>query len=111
VDDEWPPRENRVQAALWEAERALERFEYLPAARTLARVFGLAGEREELVRGLHHLAAAGYKSRAGDAGRACRQLDHARRRLAPFPEAERLVDLVQRDVDSGGWTAGGTGRR
>lgn len=100
MDEEWPPRENRVQAALWEAERCLERHEYLPATNALARVFGLAGEREELVRGLHHLAAAGYRAQTGDAGGARRQLDHARRRLASFPDAGWLVDLVQGDVDS-----------
>lgn len=102
MDEEWPPRENRVQAALWEAERCLERHEYLPATSALARVFGLAGEREELVRGLHHLAAAGYRAQTGDAGGARRQLDHARRRLAAFPDVRPLVDLVQQDVDSAG---------
>lgn len=102
MDDEWPPRENRVQAALWEAERHLERREYLPATSALAGIFGLAAEREELVRGLHHLAAAGYRAQTGDSGRALRQLDHARRRLASFPEASRLVDLVRQDVDSAG---------
>jgi hypothetical protein len=102
VDEEWPPRENRVQAALWEAEGCLERREYLPATDALARVFGLAGEREELVRGLHHLAAAGYRAQTADARGARRQLDHARRRLAPFPEAAPLIELVQTDVESPG---------
>ncbi|HEU0337072.1 MAG TPA: hypothetical protein VFR43_10990 [Gaiellaceae bacterium] len=102
MDDEWPPRENRVQAALWEAEGCLERGEYLPATDALARVFGLAGEREGLVRGLHHLAAAGYRAQTADARGARRQLDHACRRLAPFPEAEPLIELVRRDVESTG---------
>jgi hypothetical protein len=102
VDDEWPPRENRVQAALWEAERCLERREYLRATDALARVFGLAGEREQLVRGLHHLAAAGYRGQTEDARGARRQLDHARRRLAPFPDAAPLIELVGRDVESPG---------
>jgi hypothetical protein len=102
VDDDWPPRENRVRAAAWEAERCLERREYLAATDALARVFGLAGEREELVRGLHHLATAGYRAQTGDAGGSRRQLDHARRRLASFPEAEPLIDLVQRDIESPG---------
>jgi hypothetical protein len=65
-------------------------------------VFGLAGDREELVRGLHHLATAGYRAQTGDAGGSRRQLDHARRRLASFPEAEPLIDLVQRDIESPG---------
>jgi hypothetical protein len=102
VDDDWPPRENRVQAAVWETERCLERREYLAATDALARVFGLAGEREELVRGLHHLATAGYRAQTGDAAGARRQLDHARRRLVSFPEAEPLIDLVQTDIESAG---------
>ena len=100
--DEWPPRENRVQAALWEAEGCFERQEYVAASSALARVFGLAGEREELVRGLHHLAAAGYRAQTGEDRRARGQLDRARRRLLSFPDAAWLVDLVQRDLDSSG---------
>ena len=102
MDDEWPPRENRVRAALWDAERSLERREYLAATDRLASVFGLADEREELVRGLHHLGAAGYRAQIGEPFRARRQLDRARRRLAPFPEATSLVELVTRDVESAG---------
>jgi hypothetical protein len=100
VDDEWPPRESRVQAALWDAERSLERREYLAATSRLADVFGLAGDREELVRGLHHLGAAGYRAQAGEPDRARRQLEKARRRLASFPDAAPLVDLVGRDIES-----------
>ena len=102
MDEEWPPPEARVQAALWEAERSLERREYLVVTSRLADVFGLAGEREELVRGLHHLGAAGYRAQAGDSERARRQLDKARRRLARFPEVAALVDVVARDVESPG---------
>ena len=102
MEDEWPPREARVQAALWEAERSLERHEYVAATSRLADVFGLAGDREELVRGLHHLGAAGYRARTGDPDRARRQLERARRRLAPFPDVAPLVDLVARDIESAG---------
>ncbi|HWO78905.1 hypothetical protein [Gaiella sp.] len=100
MDDEWPPREARVQAALWEGERLLERRAYLAAADALAGVFGIAGEREELVKGLHHLAAAGYRAQIGEADRARRQLGRARRRLAAFPDAAPLVALVERDIES-----------
>jgi hypothetical protein len=102
VDDEWPPPEARVQAALWDAERSLERREYLVATSRLADAFGLAGNREELVRGLHHLGAAGYRAQTGEPIRARRQLGRARARLAPFPEAAPLIDLVARDIESAG---------
>ena len=102
MDEEWPPREARVQATLWEAERSLERREYVAATSRLADVFGLAGDREELVRGLHHLGAAGYRARIGDPHRARRQLERARCRLAPFPEAAPLIELVARDIESAG---------
>ena len=101
-DDEWPPPESRVRSALWDAERALERREYLVATSRLADVFGLGGDDEELVRGLHHLAAAGYRAQTGEPDRARRQLDRARRRLEPFPDVESLIDLVARDVESAG---------
>jgi hypothetical protein len=102
VDDEWPPREARVQAALWDAERSLERREYLVVTSRLADVFGLAGDQEALVRGLHHLGAAGYRAQVGEPDRARRQLEMARRRLAPYPDVGPLVDLVARDVESAG---------
>jgi hypothetical protein len=102
VDEEWPPREARVQAALWEGERLLERRAYLAASDALAGVFGIGGEREELVKGLHHLAAAGYRAQIGEVDRARRQLERARRRLAPFPDAAPLVALVEGDVESAG---------
>ena len=102
MDEEWPPREARVQAALWEAERSLERGEYLVATSRLADVFGLGGEQEELVRGLHHLGAAGYRAQTGEPVRARRQLERARARLTPFAEAAPLIDLVARDIESAG---------
>jgi len=89
-----------VQAALWEGERLLERRAYLAAADALAGVFGIPGEREELVKGLHHLAAAGYRAQIGEADRAGQQLGRARRRLAAFPDAAPLVALVERDIES-----------
>jgi hypothetical protein len=102
VDDEWPPPENRVRAALWDAEGAIERQEYAYATSRLASVFGIAGEQEELVRGLHHLAAAGYRAQAGEALRATRQLERARRRLGRFPDAAPLIELVASVVESAG---------
>jgi hypothetical protein len=101
--EDWRPPEVRVRAALWEAEGQLERREYFAAARTLERVFDDGGE---LVRGLHHLAAAGYKSQTGVPERARRQLEHARRRLTPFLRGRHDVDVrgllasVEADVDS-----------
>ena len=91
-----------MQAALWEGERLLERRAYLAAADALAGVFGIAGEREEHVKGLHHLAAAGYRAQIGQADRARRQLERGRRRLAAFPESAPLVALVERDIESAG---------
>ena len=102
MDDEWPPRESRVQAAIWDAERSLERREYLAATNRLEDVLDLAGEREELVRGLHHLGAAGYRAQTGEPLRARRQLERARRRLAPFPDAAPLIERVARDIESAG---------
>jgi hypothetical protein len=106
LDDEldWPPPDARLLSALWRAEGHLERGEYATAAHTLEHVLAL-GERE-LVRGLYHLAAAGYKARDGDRRRAMRQLAHARRRLAPFlpahsdVEVASLLDLVADEVES-----------
>jgi hypothetical protein len=102
VDDEWPPRENRVRAALWDAEGSIERHEYLAATSRLASVFGIADDREELVHGLHHLGAAGYRAWTGEPERARRQLEHARRRLAPFPDVLPLIELVAREIESAG---------
>ena len=102
MGDEWPPREARVQAAVWDAERSLERGEYLVVTSRLAGVFGLAGDKEELVRGLHHLGAAGYRAQVGEPDRARRQLEKARRRLAPYADVAPLVDRVARDIESAG---------
>jgi hypothetical protein len=100
--DDWPPRENLVRAVLWEAEGCFERGEYFAAAQALQRIFGLAGDEEQRVRGLHHLAAAGYRAQTGDVARARRQLDHARRRLAGSSGVAPLIDRVERDVESAG---------
>jgi hypothetical protein len=105
--DDWPPPEARVRAALWQAEGCIERREYFAAARALSDVFDVApvGERG-VVRGLHHLAAAGYKHADGDDRGARRQLAHARRRLEPFLPAHdevdlaALLDLVTQEIQS-----------
>ena len=91
-----------MQAALWEGERLLERRAYLAASSALGDVFGIAGERAALVKGLHHLAAAGYRAQVGEGDRARRQLERARRRLAAYPEAAPLVALVASDIESAG---------
>jgi hypothetical protein len=96
-DLDWPPAAARVRSAIWRAEGHIERRGYGQAARALAEVFGLGGD-EELLRGLHHLAAAGRKHQDGQPDRARRQLEHARRRLGR--RRARLVRLVQRDLDS-----------
>jgi hypothetical protein len=92
--DDWPPAEARVRAALWRAEGHLERGEYAAAAQALEGAAGAAGDDEELVRGLNHLAAAGYRTQNGDAARARRQLEHARRRLQPYLRTATDVDLA-----------------
>lgn len=104
---DWPPPKARLRAAVWRAEGHLGRREHVAASRALAEVFELAGADErEFLRGLHHLAAAGYKGQRGDAVRARRQLAHAQRRLAPYLPAHReldlarLLELVERDLGS-----------
>jgi hypothetical protein len=89
---EWPPPEARLTAILWRAEGHLERSEFLAAASALDEGEGL-GE-DELLAGLRHLAAAGYRSQIGETERARRQLAHARRRLAPFLPEYCGVDLA-----------------
>jgi hypothetical protein len=96
-DLEWPPPAARVKAAVWRAEGHIERAEYAQAASALEPVFGLGGD-EDLLRGLHHLAAAGWRHQHGEPGRARRQLDHARRRLGR--RRPRLVALVERELGS-----------
>ena len=103
-EDDWPPPDARYRSALWRAEGHLERGEWAHAANTLDDVIGVGDD--ELVRGLRHLAAAGYRARGGDRVRARRQLEHARSRLAPYlPEheevdVEALLELVRREVES-----------
>jgi hypothetical protein len=96
-DEEWPPRADRLRAIRWRAEGHLERDEFFASAGTLAEAFELLGPGEgEVFRGLHHLAAAGYRHQLGDAHRAARQLAHARRRLAAYPEHAARIRAVER---------------
>jgi hypothetical protein len=106
-DEDWPPRAARIQGELWEAERRLRDREYAQAVACLERLLGAEGEDGELrevVRGLYHLAAAGYRHAHGEPDRARRQLETARRRLAPFlpalfqVELGELLDAVARDL-------------
>jgi predicted metal-dependent hydrolase len=99
-DDDWPPPAARLRSAVWRAEGHIERGEYFAATDALADVFDLARTRAEYVRGLHHLAAAGYKHRHGNPSSARRQLAHARRRLSAFPEAAELIALVESEIGS-----------
>ena len=102
-EDEWPPPGARYRSALWRAEGHLERGEWARAAVTLEDVLGLSDD--ELVHGLLHLAAAGWRAEDDDRERARKQLEHARRRLAPYlPERgevdlEALIEVVQRAVE------------
>jgi hypothetical protein len=95
-EEEWPPREARVQSALWRGEGHLERGEWLHAYRTLeeAATAATGPDDRELARGLMHLAACGYKRHEGDERGAARQLAHARRRLAPYASGRRGVDVA-----------------
>jgi hypothetical protein len=101
----WPPPEAQVRSALWRAEGHIERGEYVQAARTLDEALRHASD-PGVLRGLRHLAAAGYRAREGDEMRARRQLDHARRRLAPYlpvyekVELDSLIELVAADLES-----------
>jgi hypothetical protein len=92
AEEAWPPPEARLQAVLWRAEGHLFRAEYAQASRTLDEAAGLGDE--ELVAGLRHLAAAGWRLQNGEPDRARRQLAHARRRLAPFLPETREVELA-----------------
>jgi hypothetical protein len=98
TDDEWPPAAARLRSIRWRAEGHLERREFVAASAALREGFGL-GE-DELLRGLYHLAAAGYRAQTGDAVRARRQLERARRRLAHHPETSRLVSSVEDVLES-----------
>ena len=105
LEDEWPPPEARYRSALWRAEGQLEREEWGRAIDTLDDVLGLGDDK--LVRGMRHLAVAGYRMwDDGDRERARKQLEHARHRLAPYlPEHEdvdlaALIELVRKKVGS-----------
>ena len=90
----WPPREQRLRGALFQGKRKLLRRQYLQAAFAFERAVELAaGDEREPVRGLLHLAVAGYRRRQGDEVRARRQLAHARSRLGPAPEPVQGVDV------------------
>jgi hypothetical protein len=91
--EHWPPPEGRLQGILWRAEGHLFRGEYGQASRALDEAAGL-GE-DELVAGLRHLAAAGWRAQNGEPERARRQLAHARRRLAPFLPESREVEVAR----------------
>jgi hypothetical protein len=84
-----------VRSALWRAEGHIERGEYAQAAQALEQVFGLGGD-QVLMRGLYHLAAAGWRQQQGETTRARRQLEHARSRLGR--RRQRLVELVEREA-------------
>jgi hypothetical protein len=100
VDDDWPPPAARLRSAIWRAEGHIERGEYFAATDALADVFDIGGRDAEYVRGLHHLAAAGYKHVHGNHDSASRQLAHARRQLSPFPKAADLIALVESQIGS-----------
>ena len=65
-------------------------------------MFGLADEQEELVRGLHHLAAAGYKAQTGS--RSVLVVSSSARAVDSRPSRTlgRCIELVARDVESAG---------
>jgi predicted acyl esterase len=90
-EEEWPPPEARRQGAIWRAEGHLERQEYAAAASALE------GLHDPEARGLHHLAAAGYKLQEGDLESARRQLAHARRRLGDHPLV-RALESAHREL-------------
>jgi hypothetical protein len=92
-EEEWPPPQARARAGLWRAEGHLERGEYAQAARALDDVLPDAAE-PQLVLGLRHLAAAGWRAQEGEHERARRQLDHAQRRLAPFLDGHDELDVA-----------------
>jgi hypothetical protein len=103
TDEEWPPPEARLQGILWRAEGHLFRAEYGQASSALDEAGGLGDD--ELVAGLRHLAAAGWRVQNGEPERARRQLAYARRRLAPFlpewreVEVARLLEAIVESAD------------
>jgi hypothetical protein len=92
VEDDWPPPEARLQGILWRVEGHLLRGEYAQAADALRQASGLGDE--ELVAGLRHLAASGWRLQNGQRERARRQLERARERLAPFVPEAHGVDVA-----------------
>src|SRR4051812_21224066 len=101
-EDEWPPPGARYRAALWRGEAHLARREWYRASVAFADAAPLAPAADrELVRGLLHLAAAGYRREDGDGARAQRELAHARRRLEPYLPAhdELAVAALLRGVE------------
>jgi hypothetical protein len=91
-EEDWLPPDARLRSALWRAEDHFDRQEFFAAARALGDARGLG--QEPLVCGLRHLAAAGYRAQTGEPHRARRQLEHARRRLAPLLPRSRELDLL-----------------
>jgi hypothetical protein len=98
-EEEWPPLEGRLRSIRWRAEEHIERSEFIAAACTLAEGFRGGGD-DELLHGLHHLAAAGHRAQIGDFERARRQLAFARRRLAGHPDSAPLIEAVVKSVGS-----------
>lgn len=100
IADDWPPKAARLRAIRWQAEAHLERGEFAAAAEALTRAFDLlAPGEDELFRGLHHLAAAGYRQQTGNSEGAAAQLGRARHRLASFPAATALLERVSKGFD------------
>lgn len=102
--EEWPPAEQRFKGSLGRGRRHLELREFFVAYDAFRRAASAVdGDRYELARGLAHLAAAGYRGLNDDERGCARQLEHARRRLAPFrPGAEGLdLDALIRVVEEG----------
>jgi hypothetical protein len=95
VEDEWPPPEARVRAALWEGERRLLAGEYAAAGDALGRALsGGPPESTDVARGMRLLAAAGYRRRDHDTVRAERLLARSRERLDPYLPVYEDVDLA-----------------
>jgi predicted metal-dependent hydrolase len=90
---DWLPREEQLRLTILRGKRWLRTSDYFQAYRAFvdAEPFAADEDERELVRGLVHLAAAGYKRKRGDGRGAERQLAHARRRLAPH--GDRLAGL------------------
>jgi hypothetical protein len=91
-EEEWPPPQARLQGILWRAEGHLLRGEYGQAAAALRETAGLGAD--ELVAGLRHAAAAGWRAQEGQTERARRQLERARGRLAPFLPESHGVEVA-----------------